>query len=149
MRTVLIALVIGFVGQGVAVAYCPPAPCSVAMHYPVQIEMDDHCVAWNGAAWQQQVQSPNSFAQNCNGGVCNGGFLAMGHTYETVTPSAWIDDEAEGCYVITLKWEFTYAGSGTTSDCNGDQVCDCCVGTWFRGQNPYVEGFDLDECECP
>lgn len=146
MRTVLFALVVGFVGSQGAVAVCWPMPCQMVAHYYRTIHFDDTCANHDYIAWYQDVECPDHAGVACYGATCKESFFLTRTAYTLIDPSDYLPDD-ENCYTIELTLTFIYNGSGTWNDCDGDGACDCCSGQGPLGQ---IEQHFVDRylCDC-
>ncbi len=145
MRNVLIALVVGFVGQGVAVA----GQC----YYPCEIETTRDVTKVVACAptyqWEYPVvlKPPVTAGYACYGGTC----IAAEGPPTSVSRSVDYGEppDYENCYAPRVTYEAQYTGSASYQDCDGDQVCECCsalvplTGLQFKS---LVWG---DPCDCP
>ncbi len=127
MRTVLIALVVGLVGQGMAVA--GPGPGDPPPPQICPIGATGYCDAQFGCGelwpYEMQVTAPLRYGHRCVEGVCEtylegtGGFSIIDLPYDSPDPNL--------CYAASIHVEIRYDGGGTLQHC-GLFGPECCVG---------------------
>lgn len=145
MRNVLIALVVGFVGQGVAVAIGPPGdpdPDACPLGTSVGKVINYDCgVTWTGVVINSL--SPRRLGKDCIDEACTD--VETSGTPLPLTVGLYKQDP--GTWRATIYYYATYTGDGTLTDCDGDEDKECCKGWTNEGVATVILPIVWTQCE--
>ncbi|MBZ0172073.1 MAG: hypothetical protein K8E66_06810 [Phycisphaerales bacterium] len=132
MRTVLIALVVGFVGPGVAVAIGPPGdPEPGVCVFAVTLERQSILFDCNApqppyeGTWVH-FNAPHGFSRHCVSGECTVDYVEGPPTVAHLEVPAY---PTPGVWVATFEFDMYYTSlDGTLEYCDGNETDECCTG---------------------